>query len=95
MTKVFSEGIVFDFVFLDVDSVFLDRSEFSVFEFFFILSVSIFRDIIYSDIITDVFMVAGDITMEEVMGRKDSDGEMCGFEYCFFVVEYNYGDKGF
>lgn len=94
VTKASSEGTALDLVSSDVDSVFSDRSESPASEPLPTPSVSISRDIIHSDTITDVSMAAGDITMEEVMGRKDSDGEMCGSEYCFFVVEHNYGDKG-
>nr|XP_022292705.1 uncharacterized protein LOC111103605 isoform X2 [Crassostrea virginica]XP_022292813.1 uncharacterized protein LOC111103676 isoform X2 [Crassostrea virginica] len=93
VTKASSEGTALDMVSSsDGDSVFSDRSESPASEPLPTPSVTISRDIIHSDTITDV--PAGDITMEEVVSQKDSDGEMCGSEYCFFVVEHNYGDKG-
>ncbi|XP_061176258.1 uncharacterized protein LOC133185185 isoform X1 [Saccostrea echinata] len=94
VTKASSEGTALDFASSDADSVFSDRSESPASEPLPTPSVTITRDIIHSDTITDVSMAEGDITMEEMAPRKDSDGEICGSEYCFFVVEHNYGDKG-
>ncbi|XP_048766598.1 uncharacterized protein LOC125673814 isoform X2 [Ostrea edulis] len=94
VTKASSEGTALDFVSSDVDSVFSDRSESPASEPLPTPSVIITRDIIHSDTITDVSMATGDVTMEELTPGKDNEGDLCGSEYCFFVVEHNYGDKG-
>jgi hypothetical protein len=94
VTKASSEGTALDFVSSDADSVFSDRSESPASEPLPTPSVTISRDIIHSDTITDVSMATGDVTMEELTPGKDNEGDLCGSEYCFFVVEHNYGDKG-
>ena len=96
VTKASSEGMALDILSSDADSVFSDRSESPASEPVRTPPITVTRDIIHSDTVTDAAIASGEMSMEEVKTEPcdNSDAEMKDTEVCYFVVEHKYGDPG-